>query len=220
MQLIAMALLLRRAQPLRHVGRYAEIRHLRRAATRRYAAQADAPGIRYNSGPDREDALVRPGTDYAPLTAEELIPKSNEMMARAQRVKATLPERFVAPEEAAEMVRVGAALIDVRTEEQVLTHEVIEGTPALTARNARRVALDNWVIAGGPPPMLGGGGRRVVLACTAGPKSALAVEYLLEYGVDAVAVAGGLKAWGESGLELVDAFAADEDEANDEDEDD
>ena len=164
--------------------------------------------------------MVRPGTDYAPLTAEELIPKSNEMMARAQRVKATLPERFVAPEEAAEMVRVGAALIDVRTEEQVLTHEVIEGTPALTARNARQVALDNWVIAGGPPPMLGGGGRRVVLACTAGPKSALAVEYLLEYGVDAVAVAGGLKAWGESGLELVDAFAADEDEANDEDEDD
>ena len=58
----------------------------------------------------------------------------------------------------------------------------------------------------------------MVLACTAGPKSALAVEYLLEYGVDAVAVAGGLKAWGESGLELVDAFAADE--ANDEDEDD
>ena len=61
--------------------------------------------------------------------------------------------------------------------------------------------------------MLGGGGRKAwSLACTAGPKSALAVEYLLQFGVDAVAVAGGLKGWDAGGLELVDAFAEDEDD--------
>jgi rhodanese-related sulfurtransferase len=100
----------------------------------------------------------------------------------------------------------------------VLEHEVREGVPALTAKNARRIALDNWVIAGGPPPMLGGGGRIVVCTCTAGPKSALAVEYLLQFGVDAVAVAGGLKGWDAGGLELVDLFEEDEDD-EDEDED-
>ena len=190
---VAMALLLRLARPLRHAT-------TRRLPTRLYSQD------------------VRPGADYVPLTPEELIPKSPEMVARATRVKEEHPERFVTPADAAEMVRKGAALIDVRTEQQVLEHEVREGVPALTAKNARRIALDNWVIAGGPPPMLGGGGRIVVCTCTAGPKSALAVEYLLQFGVDAVAVAGGLKGWDAGGLELVDLFEEDEDD-EDEDED-
>ena len=164
-------------------------------------------------------ADVRPGADYVPLTPEELIPKSPEMVARATRVKEEHPERFVTPADAAEMVRKGAALVDVRTEQQVLEHEVREGVPALTAKNSRRIALDNWVIAGGPPPMLGGGGRIVVCTCTAGPKSALAVEYLLQFGVDAVAVAGGLKGWDAGGLELVDLFEEDEDDEDEDDED-
>ena len=63
-------------------------------------------------------------------------------------------------------------------------------------------------------------GARVVLACTAGPKSALAVDHLLQFGVDAVAVAGGLKGWDAGGLELVDAFEEDEDDEDEEDEDD
>ena len=103
---------------------------------------------------------ARPGADYVPLTPEELIPKSPEMVARATRVKEEHPERFITPADAAEMLRKGAALVDGRTEQQVLEHEVREGVPALTAKNARRIALDNWVIAGGPPPMLGGGGRK------------------------------------------------------------
>ena len=185
---VTMALLLRLARPL----------HTRRL-TRLYAD-------------------VRPGADYVPLTPEELIPKSPEMVARATRVKEEHPERFVTPADAAEMVRKGAALIDVRTEQQVLEHEVREGVPALTAKNARRIALDNWVIAGGPPPMLGGGGRIVVCTCTAGPKSALAVEYLLQFGVDAVAVAGGLKGWDAGGLELVDLFEEDEDDDEEDEE--
>ena len=187
---VTMALLLRLAQPLRHTRRL----------TRLYAD-------------------VRPGADYVPLTPEELIPKSPEMVARATRVKEEHPERFVSPADAAEMLRKGAALVDVRTEQQVLEHEVRDGVPALTAKNARRIALDNWVIAGGPPPMLGGGGRIVVCTCTAGPKSALAVEYLLQFGVDAVAVAGGLKGWDAGGLELVDLFEEDEDDEDEDDED-
>ena len=56
-------------------------------------------------------ADVRPGADYVPLTPEELIPKSPEMVARATRVKEEHPERFVTPADAAEMVRKGAALV-------------------------------------------------------------------------------------------------------------
>ena len=67
--------------------------------------------------------------------------------------------------------------------------------------------------------MLGGGGRSVVCTCTAGPKSALAVEYLLQFGVDAVAVAGGLQGWDAGGLELVDLFEEDEDDEDEDDED-
>ena len=48
-------------------------------------------------------------------------------------------------------------------------------------------------------------------------KSALAVEYLLQFGVDAVAVAGGLKGWDAGGLELVDAFEEDEDDDEEDD---
>ena len=57
-----MALLLRLARPLRHAA-------TRRPLTRLYSQD------------------VRPGADYVPLTPEELIPKSPEMVARATRVK-------------------------------------------------------------------------------------------------------------------------------------
>ena len=70
---VTMALLLRLARPL----------HTRRL-TRLYAD-------------------VRPGADYVPLTPEELIPKSPEMVARATRVKEEHPERFVTPADAAEL---------------------------------------------------------------------------------------------------------------------
>ena len=93
---VTMALLLRLARPL----------HTRRL-TRLYAD-------------------VRPGADYVPLTPEELIPKSPEMVVRATRVKEEHPERFITPADAAEMLRKGAALVDVRTE-QVLEHEVTRG---------------------------------------------------------------------------------------------
>ena len=68
-----------------------------------------------------------------------------------------------------------------------------------------------YFIRRGPPPMLGSGGRKVVLSCTGGPKSALAVEVLLEFGVDAVAVAGGITAWHTDGFEVVHVDDDDDD---------
>ena len=154
-----------------------------------------------------EGGAARPNFRYP--TPEELTPRSDAMLARAAACQAAFPHRFVSPAEAAEMVRVGAALCDVRTEDQAADHEV-GGVAGRTARGARRLALDNMCIAGAPPPMLGGGGRKVVLACTGGPKSAIGVEFLLEFGIDAYAVQGGLDAWHDAGLDLVGVDDADD----------
>ena len=151
---------------------------------------------------------------YVPPSPEELTPRSEAMVARATRCKEAFPHRFVAPKEAAEMIRVGATICDVRTEEQALGHE-IGGVPGRTPPDARRLALDNMVIAGGPPPMLGGGGRKVILACTAGPKSAIAVEFLLEFGIDAYAVDGGLLGWHAAGLPVAGLLDDDDDDDDD-----
>ena len=136
------------------------------------------------------------------------------MLARAARCRDAFPHRFVAPAEAAEMMRVGATLCDVRTEQQVLDHEV-GGAPGRVAVDSRRLALDNMVIAGGPPPMLGGGGRKVVAVCTGGPKSAIAVEFLLEFGIDAYAVDGGLAGWHAAGLPVAGLLDDDDDDDDD-----
>ena len=123
------------------------------------------------------------------------------------------------------MLRVGAALCDVRTEQQAVDHEIVDGRAGLTAREpetgykARRLALDNMVIAGGPPPMLGGGGRKIICACTGGPKSGIAVEFLLEFGIDAVAIEGGLTAWAKAGLPTIGIYDNDDDDDDDDDDD-
>ena len=123
------------------------------------------------------------------------------MLARAARCRDAFPHRFVAPAEAAEMMRVGATLCDVRTEQQVLDHEV-GGAPGRVAVDSRRLALDNMVIAGGPPPMPGGLGRKVVAVCPAGPKPAIPVRFPPEFGLDAYSVRGRLPGCPAAGLSV------------------
>jgi rhodanese-related sulfurtransferase len=48
-----------------------------------------------------------------------------------------------------------------------------------------------------------GGDDRVYLVCRSGSRSAMAGEFLIEHGVAAVNVAGGMLAWAEAGHEIV-----------------
>lgn len=45
--------------------------------------------------------------------------------------------------------------------------------------------------------------RRIVAVCRVGQRSATATELLLEWGHDAVNLAGGMRAWAEAGLPVV-----------------
>jgi len=45
--------------------------------------------------------------------------------------------------------------------------------------------------------------RRIVVVCRSGNRSAMATDLLLQWGLDAVNLAGGMQAWAEAGLPVV-----------------
>jgi rhodanese-related sulfurtransferase len=83
-------------------------------------------------------------------------------------------------------------VLDVRTQAQREQHAINERGPGMTVRGARAAPLDEMV-AGRlalPPPE-----RRVVLVCSRGPKSLVALDWLAEACPRAVCVEGGISAW-------------------------
>jgi rhodanese-related sulfurtransferase len=97
--------------------------------------------------------------------------------------------REVEPREAAKLIAEGAALVDVRAQDEYDAGH-IEG--------ARHVPLDelNDEIAGGDRS------APIVFYCRGGERSAAAAEAFTASGWDAHSIAGGLAAWAEANLPL------------------
>ncbi|MCU1430041.1 MAG: Rhodanese-related sulfurtransferase [Actinomycetia bacterium] len=99
----------------------------------------------------------------------------------------TMPE--VEPEEAQELVQKGAYLLDVReTDEWIAGH----------APDAKHVALGEVPAFVDRLPR----DRQIVAVCRSGARSARATEFLVAQGFDVVNLAGGMKAWAATGLDV------------------
>merc|ERR1712060_642415 len=88
--------------------------------------------------------------------------------------------------------------IDVRTPKQIA-----DMTESMTPDKAIVDALDDWIVDGKPTTAIKVAqefGRKIVVSCTAGPKSALAWEFLQEHGIEAFVIDGGFKAWSAANL--------------------
>ncbi len=110
----------------------------------------------------------------------------------------TVTDADLAPEQAAEKIASGALLIDVRQDYEWeagriadAIHVPMEGLPA------KAPELDR--------------DRAIVFQCRSGARSALATRLFREAGFDAYNLAGGLKAWVDSGqpIEPADGEVAD-----------
>jgi rhodanese-related sulfurtransferase len=101
---------------------------------------------------------------------------------------ATAPE--VEPGEGRALVDAGAALLDVRNADEWQAGHAPEAQfiplPELEARTDE-IARD----------------RRIVVICRSGSRSERATVYLRAHGFDAVNLAGGMRAWAATGLDVV-----------------
>ena len=97
-----------------------------------------------------------------------------------------VPEVDIAQTE--RLVADGAVLLDVREDDE---------WQAGHAPDALHVVLGT--LPANPPPE----GRRVAVICRSGGRSAQATAALVQWGYDAVNVAGGMKAWAAAGLPVV-----------------
>lgn len=149
------------------------------------------------------EALLRGGLSGSPRplpagapTAAEMEPGSEAMLQRAAAAKARLAARVLTPYEVAALIcddeeEEEVEILDVRTPAQRATHE-INGHGPLTPRGARAASLDDMVdgrVALPSPEQL------VVLVCSRGPKSLVALDWLAEACPRAVCVDGGITAW-------------------------
>ena len=103
-------------------------------------------------------------------------PMSNEPTHQPQRVD------HIGPEEAARLLANGAALIDVREPEEWRVGRAAEAIHIPLGELGAR--LDEV-------PK----GRELVMVCRSGSRSAAAAAALLEIGLPAVNLAGGMQAW-------------------------
>ena len=134
-------------------------------------------------------------------TSAEMTPGSPEMLARASAVKARLGERVLSPLEASSfLMDEDAEVVDVRTLEQATAHE-INGRAGRTIRGSSRVALDAMVAGEAPSPPRE---RPLLLACSRGPKSLVALDYLSEKCARVYTIDGGITAWDQAGLPTQD----------------
>ena len=134
-------------------------------------------------------------------TLAEMTPGSPEMLARANEVKARLGERVLSPLEASSfLMDEDADVVDVRTLEQAAAHE-INGQAGRTIRGSSRVSLDAMVAGEEPSPPRE---RPLLLACSRGPKSLVALDYLSEKCARVYTIDGGITAWDQAGLPTQD----------------
>ncbi len=100
----------------------------------------------------------------------------------------TVPE--VSPEEAAALVDAGALLLDVRNDDEWEAGHAPQAVYITLQAVPQRIAelpTD----------------RTIVAVCRVGGRSAKAVEVLNQRGLDAVNLAGGMRAWLSAGLPVV-----------------
>jgi len=152
----------------------------------------------------RGAALVagRPGDP----TEEEMTPGSPQMLARAARVKEAYADRVLSPSAAAALMageggfdKGRVAFVDVRTPDQFRSHE-INGRAGVTLADesgsaVARVSLDDLV--SGAEELPEEGIDAIVLCCSKGPKSAVAMGWLMDTKAvkEAYCVDGGITAW-------------------------
>ena len=158
------------------------------------AAAAAAPLAPPTSAPAPPPAPPRDTAGLSsPPTAEELSPGSPEMLARASLSQAKWSDRVLTPLETFALLgdEDGVEIFDVRTTAQRTGHE-INGRAGVGVMGAASVPLDDLVSGAVelPPPDM-----RVVLVCSRGPKSLVALDYLAERCPRAVCVEGGVTAW-------------------------
>ncbi|CAK9004725.1 unnamed protein product [Durusdinium trenchii] len=130
---------------------------------------------------------------YVPPTSEELTVGSNAFKARVAQVRPILGDRLIEVPQAVEMIKKGAAFVDVRTREQIQSQ-----TNGQIPADATVIPFDDWV--GGIPPVFRG--KKIILTCWKGNKSTLAWESLRSQFADAYVLKGGFNAWEADGLPI------------------
>lgn len=102
-------------------------------------------------------------------------------------------DRLIEVPQAVEMIKKGAAFVDVRTREQIQSQ-----TNGQIPADATVIPFDDWV--GGIPPVFRG--KKIILTCWKGNKSTLAWESLRSQFADAYVLKGGFNAWEADGLPI------------------
>jgi len=134
----------------------------------------------------------RPLKTYTTPTSQELTPGTPEFQARVAKVKPELGDRLIGAKRAAEMLKAGTVLVDIRTHD-----EVMQQTAGELPQQAVLVPFNDW--AGRfPPPVMRG--RTVILTCFHGNKSVLAWEALRAQFADAYVLEDGVMGWKAAGL--------------------
>lgn len=128
-----------------------------------------------------------------PPTLAEMTPRSAEMLARASAAQAKWADRVLTPMEAFAMLgdEDDIEVCDVRTTEQRETHTV-NGVEGVSVMGARSLPLDDLVSGAAELPPAD---QPLILVCSRGPKSLVALDYLAEACPRAVCVEGGVEAW-------------------------
>jgi len=159
------------------------------------AELASMPFGRESRWLDSEEGSKRP----TPPTPDEMTPGHPALIARAAIAKAYHGERVLTPQDALAMLEAedeDVDVVDVRTEEQQATHEV-NGVCGLTIAGATGVSLDSIV---GGSAYLPDSETTVILACSKGPKSLVALDFLYDRFEKIYCIEGGLTAWDAAGL--------------------
>jgi uncharacterized protein (TIGR02058 family) len=150
------------------------------------------------------DASARaPGLLGRPTEAE-LTPGSPELLARADASASRWGSRVLTPYEAFAFLadEDDVEIYDVRTEEQRASHS-INGRGAKTVLGSISRPIDDIVSGAAEPPPAN---QPVLLVCSKGPKSLVALDFLSAVCPKAVCVAGGIAAWDAAALPTEDVL--------------
>ena len=155
-------------------------------------ASPPAPVSTPTAPPTAPVAADRAGLGVTP-TVEEMTPKSAEMQFRAKAAAARWEERMITPYEAFKLLgdEDDIEIYDVRTAEQREGH-VINGQIGVSVMGALSLPLDDLVTGKKPLPPTD---QAMILVCSRGPKSLVALDYLAESCPRAVCIEGGIEAW-------------------------
>jgi len=145
-----------------------------------------------------DDASAIAADAAAAPTSEEMQPGSAAMLSRAVAAQKRWAERVLTPLETFSWMadEDDIEVYDVRTTAQRREHMINERV-GVTIMGAKSVALDDLVAGRVPLPA---SDASIVLACSKGPKSLVALDFLASTCTRAIAVEGGITAWDAAAL--------------------